>query len=202
MKTSQFKKTLYLTQISVLSAFLVLFGLTKLGYIQVGIIEITINVIPVAVGAIVLGPAAGAILGAVFGLTSFWQCFGMSAFGVALMNYSPFFAAVVCIVPRILVGLFTGLIYRALSKKVKNITVNCGIASIACPILNTVLFMGTFVALFSNSAYLNELYGATGASNIIAFIAALVGVNGVIEAIVSFVVGSAVSRALLKINKK
>ena len=202
MKQSQFKKTLFLTQISVLSALLILFGLTKLGYIQAGVVEITINVIPVAVGAIVLGPLAGTILGAVFGLTSFWQCFGMSAFGVALMNYSPFFAAVVCIVPRVLVGLFTGLIYRGLSKKVKNITFSCGAASLACPILNTILFMGAFVLFYSNSAYLNELYGSTGASNVIAFIAALVGVNGIIEAVVCFIVATSASRALIKMNKK
>lgn len=201
MKNSQFRKTLFLTQISVLAALLVLFGLTNLGYIKAGVVEITINVIPVAVGATILGPLAGTILGAVFGLTSFWQCFGMSAFGVALMNYSPLFAAIVCIVPRVLVGLFTGLIFRGASKKIKNATVSCGIASLACPLLNTVLFMGSFVLFYSNSAYLNELYGSTGASNVIAFIAALVGVNGAIEAVVCFVVATAVSRALLKLNK-
>ena len=37
-------------------------------------LEITLIVIPVAVGAVTLGPAAGAILGGVFGITSFIQC--------------------------------------------------------------------------------------------------------------------------------
>lgn len=202
MKKQSFGKTLRLAQISVLAALLLILGFTNLGYIKTGVIEITINVIPVAIGAVVLGPAAGAILGLVFGITSFIQCFGMSAFGVALFTFSPVYAAIVCIVPRVLEGWLTGLIYRGMSKKIKNITLNCGVASLACPILNTVLFMGSFVLLYSKSEYLISLYGVTGTDTVIALIAALVGINGIIEAAVCFVVAAAASRALLKMNKK
>ena len=46
--------------------------------------------IPVAVGAIVLGPISGAFLGLVFGLTSFSQCFGADTFGTTLLELMRF----------------------------------------------------------------------------------------------------------------
>ena len=70
-KSANTRRILRLTQLSVLVALLLIFGFTSIGYIKVGVIEITLNVIPVAIAAIVLGPSAGAICGAVFGLTSF-----------------------------------------------------------------------------------------------------------------------------------
>ena len=60
--------------------------------------------VPVIVGAIVMGPAAGALLGGVFGLISFWECFGKSAFGVVLMGINPFLTFLVCVPTRILAG--------------------------------------------------------------------------------------------------
>lgn len=201
-KDKQFRKTLYIAQLSILIALLIIMGFTSLGYIKIGIVEMTLNVIPVAIGAVVLGPAAGTILGAVFGLTSFIQCFGASTFGVALMNFSPWRCAFTCIIPRILTGLFTGLVFRLLSKTTSPKIVNCSISSLCCPIFNTILFVGSFIGLYLHSEYLQQMYGATGATNIVAFAAAFVGMNGVIEAVVCFVVASAASRVLLKINKR
>ena len=63
-KTAKSPKTariLRLTQLSVLVAVLLIFGFTSIGYIKIGVIEITLNIIPVASGAVVLGPAAGAV---------------------------------------------------------------------------------------------------------------------------------------------
>lgn len=77
------EKTRKLVQMAILIAVMLILAFTPLGYLKVGAIEITFMTIPVVVGAIILGPAAGAVLGGVFGLTSFIQCFGMSAFGAA-----------------------------------------------------------------------------------------------------------------------
>lgn len=201
-KNANFRKILNLTQLSVLVALLLIFGFTSIGYIKVGAIEITMNVIPVAIGAIVLGPGAGAALGTVFGLTSFWQCLGTSAFGVAIFNANPIFAFIVCVIPRLLEGLLTGLAFKAMSKKAKNNSLPCTISSILCPVLNTVLFVGGFILLYSNSSYFSELYTASGANNIIAFISWFVALNGVIEIAVCFVVSTAVSKALLTVTKR
>ncbi len=67
------------------------------------------------------------------------------------------------------------------------------LASLCCPLLNTTFFMGTLVTLFAGT--MREQFGMT---KVIPFIAAFVGVNGVVEAIVCFVIGTAVSMALKK----
>ena len=83
-----------------------------LGYIKIGPLSITTVIIPVVIGAVVLGPAYGALLGFIFGLTSFLQCFMGDAFGAALVGISPFRTFITCIVPRVLVGIVPGLLFR------------------------------------------------------------------------------------------
>lgn len=99
-------KTLWMAQTAILSAIIILMSFTPLGYLKVGVIEITFIMIPVAVGAILMGPATGAFLGGVFGITSFMQAvFGLSPFGVALLQINPFYLFTLAMVPRILDGL-------------------------------------------------------------------------------------------------
>lgn len=202
-KTAKTAKILRLTQLSVLVALLLIFGFTNIGYIKIGVIEITLNIIPVAVGAIVLGPSAGAICGTVFGLTSFWQAVsGMSAFGAMLVNVSPILTFVLCFVPRILEGLLTGYIFKGLSKISKSNSMPCAVSGLACPLLNTLMFVGLFILLFGKTEVFASLYGQSAASNIVAFFAWFVGLNGVIEAIAGFVIATAISKALLTANKR
>ena len=165
----------------------------KLGYIKTLGLEITLIVVPVTIGAIILGPLGGAVLGAVFGITSFIQCFGMSPFGAVLLGINPFGTFVVCVVSRILMGWLTGLIYKGLSKfpKMKNWKIL--IANLAGPILNTFFFMSTLVIFFFSSDYIQSLAGGL---NPFRFVIAFVGVNGLVEAAACFVVGSAITKAL------
>ena len=71
--------TKFLVEMALLVAIILIMAFTPLGYIKTAGIEITLIVVPVAVGAVTLGPAAGAILGGVFGLASFLRCFGLNA---------------------------------------------------------------------------------------------------------------------------
>ena len=82
--------TKYLVEMALLVAIILLMAFTPIGYIKTAGLEITLIVVPVAVGAVTLGPTAGAILGGVFGITSFIQCFGMSQFGALLLGINPF----------------------------------------------------------------------------------------------------------------
>ena len=80
-------KTMRLTLMGLFAAVLLLMAYTPLGYLNIGPLAITFNVIPVALAAITLGPVGGAAMGAVFGLTSFLQCIGVggtSAMGAML----------------------------------------------------------------------------------------------------------------------
>lgn len=183
-------------EMALLAAVILLMAFTPIGYIKTLGLEITLIVVPVTVGAVTLGPVAGAVLGAIFGLTSFVQCFGMSAFGAVLLGIQPFFTFIVCFVPRLLMGWLTGIIYQALGKVRPMRKFALVIANLAGSLLNTCLFMTTLVLLFYQTDYLQGIAQSMGASNALMFAAAFVGVNGLIEAAVCFVAGSAISRAL------
>lgn len=51
--------------------------LTPIGYLKLGPLELTLIMVPAIIGAVTLGPAAGAFLGLVFGASSFIQCFSL-----------------------------------------------------------------------------------------------------------------------------
>lgn len=194
--------TKYLVEMALLVAIILLMAFTPIGYIKTAGLEITLIVVPVAVGAVTLGPTAGAILGGVFGITSFIQCFGMSTFGVALFSVSPLRTAIVCIVPRILMGWLTALIFKAVASKDKTSFVQYLVASISGPILNTVLFTSTLLLLFSDAPIILQLKETFGATNVFAFAAAFVGINGLIEAATCAVLGTALCKALSVAMKK
>ena len=65
------KNIRYLVQVSLMAAIVCVVAFVPfLGFIPLGVIKATTVHIPVIIGAILLGPKAGAVLGAVFGLTS------------------------------------------------------------------------------------------------------------------------------------
>ena len=188
-------------EMALLTAIIVLLAFTPIGYIRTLGLEITLIVVPVTVGAVTLGPTAGAVLGAVFGITSFIQCFGMSPFGAVLLGINPLSTFVVCVVSRVLMGWLTGLICQGLQKATSVRRVSVVIANLCGPLLNTFFFMGTLILLFYGSDYIQGLAESMGASGPLAFVIAFVGINGAVEAVVCFIVGSAVSKALLTVNR-
>ena len=201
MESKKFS-TKQFVEMALLTAIIVLLAFTPIGYIRTLGLEITLIVVPVTVGAVTLGPAAGAVLGAVFGITSFIQCFGMSPFGAVLLGINPFSTFIVCVVSRVLMGWLTGLIYQGLQKVKPVRKISVVIANLCGPLLNTFFFMGTLIGLFYQTEYIQGLAEPMGASNALAFVVAFVGVNGVVEAAVCFIVGSAVSKALLTVLRE
>ncbi len=197
------QKLLNLVQLALLTAIIVIMAfIPSIGYIRTPLFEITLIVVPVALGAVLLGPSAGLFLGTVFGLTSFIQCFGMSPLGVALMSVNPIFTFIVCMIPRMLMGWLTGLIFKAVQKIDKTKFISYLTANIAGPLLNTILFTSTLFLLFSNAPVIADLRASSGAANIFTFAVWFVGVNGLIEAAISAVVGTAISKALAVALKK
>lgn len=180
-------------ELALLVAIILLMAFTPVGYIKTAGFEIALIVVPVAVGAVTLGPAAGALLGGVFGVTSFIQCFGMSALGTVLLGVNPFFTFLVCVPTRILAGWLAGLVYRGLRRTRIHRQITVAIANLSCPLLNTLFFMSALVVLFADT--MQSQYGMT---KVIPFVVAFVGINGIIEAVICFVIGTAISAALKK----
>lgn len=134
MKTKKLFNTRQLVLLGLMTALVLIFSLTPIGSIPIGPLSITLNVIPVAIAAIALGPVGGAVIGGVFGLFSFLQCFGVgvpSGMGAVLAEINPFLAFVQRFIPRLLDGLLVGFIFRAVSsiKSVRGYYIITGIVS-------------------------------------------------------------------------
>lgn len=197
------RSTNQLVRMAALIAIMFAMLLCGIAYIPgIAGLEMTTLMIPVIIGAIILGPKSGAILGAVFGFISFMDCLGISGhvslFGTTLFGINPWFTLITCMVPRILMGWLTGLIFEALHKKdkTKGHALSFAAASVAGPLLNTFFFMLFVMLLFGSSSYIAEMRAG---KSLLTFIVWFVGLNGLIEIILSFFVGGAISKALFKI---
>ncbi len=182
--------------LALMTAILLIFAFTPIGTIPIGPLSISLNVIPVAISAIAMGPKGGAAAGAIFGLLSFLQCFGIgipSGMGVILVGINPFLAFIQRFIPRVLEGFLSGLIYKAVKKK--NIYAACALTGFFTAFFNTLFFMSALILLFGNTEYVQ---GLIAGRNIILFICAFVGVNAVVEMIASTIISGAVGTALYK----
>ncbi len=187
-----------MTQLALLTVIIVLMAFTPLGYLRTGTVEITFIVVPVAIGAILLGAKAGAFLGLVFGLTSLVQCFGMSPMGALMLSLNPLGTIFCCIVPRVLVGVVPALLYPALRKLDHRDSWSIAVSCLVTPLTNTILYLVCMCTIFQST--LMEAYQYTGKGGIyfLGFIFATVAVNAVLEAISALVIGTAVCKALKK----
>ena len=193
-------RVLRLTELSLLTAIIVVMAFTPLGYFRVTGLSITLLQIPVAMGAVLLGPSAGAFLGGVFGVTSVLQCFGLEPFGTAMFNISPLKWSFVCLASRILMGFLVGWIFKGV-KKTGVIPLATGAAGFFAAALNTVFYLGLMVLLFAN---VDVTYAGvtTHITPSLAFIIAVISINGVIEAAVATAVGAAVIFPVYKVLNK
>lgn len=195
----------WLTQLALLVAILLVMNYTPLGYLQVGPLSASLLSLPVAIGAMTMGPTAGALLGAVFGITSFLQAMeGKSLLSAAMFNASPVGTFVVCVVPRVLMGLCAALLFKALCKLLpKQERFCCFAGALLTAVLNTVFFMGALVLLFYDLPYVQELAQGMGATNVLMFVVLFVGVQAIVEWVLCCLVAGAVTvpvRKFLKLN--
>jgi uncharacterized membrane protein len=198
MKTKSFD-TRKMVTLAMLGAILLIMSFTPLGYLNIGPLAISLNMIPVGIAAVTLGPTGGAIMGALFGLTSFLQCIGIggtSAMGVFLFEISPVLVFIQRFVPRLLAGLLSGWVYLGI-KKLSNSTVACFVTGFSAALLNTVLFMLALVLLFGNTEYIRDLMDGR---NVILFICAFVGVNAVVEMLATTATVGLIGRILTQLK--
>ncbi len=197
-----------LVLLSLLSAVLILMAFTPIGYLKIGLLSITFNVIPVAIGAVAIGIKGGTILGFVFGVTSFIQCFGTDPFGTTLFGISPFGTIMVTVVARVLMGISVGALFFVMGKIIKNKFACFTVAGLLSGVLNTVFFMGFLILFFGETEYIKNLWEQIAPNgNALAFSAAFVTINAVFEWLAATLITPAILIALykaklLKLNEK
>ena len=196
-----------MVQIALLCAIEIVLALTPLGFIPLGFTRATTIHIPVIIGACLMGPAAGGFLGGVFGVLSLLiNTFTPTATSFV---FTPFYSVgnmsgnlwsvVIALVPRILIGVVAGYLFRFFTRKNFNQTASLAICGVAGSLVNTLLVMGGIYVFFGDA------YAAAQNKPIEAlfgFIMGIIGVNGVPEAIVAGILVAAITKILLAVNKR
>lgn len=157
--------------------------------IKFGPFSITLVLAPIVIGAALYGIGAGAWLGAAFGVSVL-----ISGDSAAFMTINPAGTVVTVLLKGMLAGLVAGLIYKALEKKSKTVAVV--LAGIACPIVNTGIFLAGCYLFFQE--WLVSVFGTTGFATVVT---GLVSVNFAVELGINMVLASVIVR-IIDIGKK
>lgn len=186
-----------LTTLGLLTGILLVMNFTPLGYVHTLGVDISLMMIPVGIGAMLMGPKGGAWLGFVFGATSFYKALtGTSVFSATLFNISPVSTFLLCIPTRMLMGFLTGVIFLLVAKLDRKKTACFFVGGFFAAFLNTVFFMGTLILLFWNTEYIQNFNTVFGGVNPFMFVVMFVGVNGMLEWPASCIAGGIVSKAI------
>lgn len=192
-----------MVSVALMAAIVVVLANTPLGMIQLPIIKATTVHIPVIIGAILLGPLAGAILGGVFGVCSMIS--NTMAPSLLSFAFSPFLSTTgitgavkaiwVSVGCRILIGVAAGWLW-ILFKKIKwNHIVALAITGFVGSMVNTITVMGSIYLLFAKQ-YADAKEVAIGA--VWGLIMGTITASGIPEALAAAVIVAIVAKVLLK----
>lgn len=205
-------KTISIANLSLFIAIITLMAFIPfLGYIPLGFARATIIHVPVILGSIILGPKKGAILGFVFGLTSFLvatftpdiTAFAFTPFYSIGNIHGNFFSLIICFVPRILVGIIPYFVYNFLCKVIQKEnykqTLALCISGIIGSLTNTLLVMNLIFLFFKdNFAQINNV----SADTVYLVILSIIAINGIPEAIIASILTLVIGKVLLRIYKQ
>lgn len=208
MNTNTRTKISNLVQLAILTALVVV--MQALGsFIKIGPLPMSFVLVPIVIGACLLGAKHGAFLGFVFGLiTMLMGVVGADAFSFLLFEANPVWFIILCLLKATTAGFVSGLVYSLLGKAFdgKNKTLQTILSSIAAPITNTGIFaVGMLIFFFPTIEELPSMFpdafGGYGSAVQLVFLG-LAGLNFVGEFVVNLVLSPAIVRIVAIVKKK
>ena len=206
MKTKK-HDTRWMVSVALMGAIIIVLANTPLGMIQLPIIKATTVHIPVIIGAILLGPSAGAILGAVFGICSLIS--NTMAPTLLSFAFSPFMSTTgipgaikaiwVSVGCRVLIGVAAGWLWMLFEKLKMNQVIALPIVGFVGSMVNTIAVMGSIYVLFAKEYAQAREVGVTAVWGLIM---GTITASGIPEAIVAAVLVLALGKVLLSVFKK
>lgn len=165
-----------------------------IGYLPLGVVNLTIVHITVIVAAIVLGPKDGALIGLFWGLGTLIRSYTAPTSPIDTMIFTN---PLVSVLPRIVVGWGAGVIYQVMKKKTNKIvamSISAGVGSL----INTSLVLMLMKLIYATQTA--QIYKVpTKALNNVLLI--IVGTNGVPELVAAIVIVPLIASAIFKSNK-
>lgn len=206
MKTKK-HDTRWMVSVALMAAIVIVLANTPLGMIQLPIIKATTVHIPVILGAILLGPGAGAILGAVFGICSLVS--NTMAPTLLSFAFSPFLSTTgipgalkaiwISVGCRILIGVAAGWLWVLFTKIKLNQFVALPIVGFVGSMVNTVTVMGSIYFLFAQQyAEAKEV----AISAVFGLVMGTVMASGIPEAIAAAILVLAIGKVLVVVFRK
>ena len=205
---TQKQKTLRMVEMAMLIALVVV--LQMLGsFIKIGPLPMSFVLVPMVIGACLLGVKAGMILGAVFGIvTMIMGIAGIDVVSFLLWQANPVWFVLICIIKAVLAGACSGLVYNLLGKvfNEKYVYLRTVLASIIAPIVNTGIFaIGMLLFFFDTMQGLTSLFpdafgGFENAFQVVFL--GLAGFNFIGEFVVNLVLSPAMVRIIAAVKKK
>ena len=197
------KDTRWMTSVALMAAIVILLANTPLGMIQLPIIKATTVHIPVIIGAVMLGPLAGAILGGIFGICSMIS----NTMTPSLLSFafSPFMSTTgivgavkavwISVGCRVLIGVVSGWLWILLKKIHLNRYAALAVTGFVGSMTNTVTVMGSIFVLLMNEYA--SARNVVGAKEVFGLIMVTVTSSGIPEAIAAMVLVAVIGSALL-----
>lgn len=200
----QKKDTRWTVTVALMMAIVILLANTPLGMIQLPIVKATTVHIPVIIGAIVLGPLAGGILGATFGICSLIS--NTMAPTLLSFAFSPFLSTTglagvvkaiwVSVGCRTAMGIATAWLWILVKKLKMNQNIALLLVGFLGSMFNTIFVMGSIFVLFANQYAQAKEVAVTA---VFGLIMGTVFASGVPEAIAAAILVIALGKVLIKI---
>jgi uncharacterized membrane protein len=183
-----------MVELAVLTAIVIILQLTA-ETISIPILgtSVSLVLIPITLGAMLMGPWAGAFLGFVFGVIVYVTggVMGMNAFTTFLFNDHPVITAGICLVKSTLAGFLAGIVFRAIEKK--NSLAATVTAAAITPVVNTGVFvLGCLLILNTIEGYIAS--EGLGVSGVYLIFIGCAGINFVFEFLVNMIFATALHR--------
>ncbi len=195
-----------MVSVALMAAIVILLANTPLGMIQLPIIKATTVHIPVIIGAVILGPAAGAILGGVFGVCSLIS--NTMAPTLLSFAFSPFLSTTgfvgvvktlwISIGCRIMIGVIAGWVWILLKKVKLNSYAALVITGFVGSMVNTVFVMGSIYFLFAQQYAEAKEVALTA---VFGLVMGTVTASGIPEAIAAAILVTVIGKVLLKVTE-
>ena len=199
--------TSWMVSVALMAAIVVVLANTPLGMIQLPIVKATTVHIPVIIGAILLGPTAGAILGFVFGMCSLIS--NTMAPTLLSFAFSPFMSTTgilgaikaiwISVGCRILIGVVASWVWILLKKIKLNQIASLAITGFLGSMVNTITVMGSIYFLFAKQYAEAKEVAVTAVWGLVM---GTVTASGIPEAIAAAVLVAIVTKVLLRIRKE